>query len=240
VNVAAYSIVAVAIILASCMQASIGFGMGMLAAPIVAIVDPGLVPGTLIMLATLLTLLVVIKEHQAIDLKGTGWALAGRVPGTIAGALLLAALPDRALALLLASVVLVGVVLTSVGWIPDPHPRNLVMAGATSGVLGTATAIGGPPMALVWQNSTGARLRGTMSGFFLVGSLMSIAVLAATGAIDRETVTSFAVLVPAVAVGYVLSRWVNRVLDRRRQRWAAIAISAVGAVVLIAREIAGF
>ena len=44
-SIAGYGIVAAAIVLASCMQASIGFGMGMLAAPIVAIVDPGLIPG---------------------------------------------------------------------------------------------------------------------------------------------------------------------------------------------------
>ena len=222
------------------MQASIGFGMGMLAAPIVAIVDPGLIPGTLIMLAALLTIFVVIREHQQIDLAGTGWALAGRVPGTIAGALLLAALPEQALALTLAGVVLAGVALTSTGWIPAPHRRNLVLAGATSGVLGTATAIGGPPMALVWQNTTGARLRGTMSGFFLVGSLMSIAVLTITGAVDGRTVSSFAVLMPAVAIGYGLSRLVNHLLDRQRQRWVAIVISALGAIVLIVRQLVGF
>jgi uncharacterized membrane protein YfcA len=240
VSIASYSIVAVAIILASCMQASIGFGMGMLAAPIVAIVDPGLIPGTLIMLATLLTIFVVVREHQDIDLGGTGWALVGRVPGTIAGALLLAALPERALAMVLAAVVLVGVALTSFGWIPTPHRRNLVLAGATSGVLGTATSIGGPPMALVWQNTTGARLRGTMSGFFLVGSLMSIGALTLTGAVDGHTVSSFAVLMPAVAVGFGLSRLVNHLLDPQRQRWVAIVISAVGAIVLIVRQLIGF
>jgi uncharacterized membrane protein YfcA len=240
VSIASYSIVAVAIILASCMQASIGFGMGMLAAPIVAIVDPGLIPGTLIMLATLLTIFVVVREHQDIDLGGTGWALVGRVPGTIAGALLLAALPERALAMVLAAVVLVGVALTSFGWIPVPHRRNLVLAGATSGVLGTATSIGGPPMALVWQNTTGARLRGTMSGFFLVGSLMSIGALTLTGAVDGHTVSSFAVLMPAVAVGFGLSRLVNHLLDPQRQRWVAIVISAVGAIVLIVRQLIGF
>jgi uncharacterized membrane protein YfcA len=212
----------------------------MLAAPIVAIVDPSLIPGTLIMLATLLTIFVVIREHEEIDLSGTGWALVGRVPGTIAGALLLAALPERALALALAGVVLAGVVLTSTGWIPVPHRRNLMLAGATSGVLGTATSIGGPPMALVWQNTTGARLRGTMSGFFLVGSLMSIAVLTLTGAVDGSTVSSFAVLMPAVVIGYGLSRLVNHLLDRQRQRWIAIAISAVGAIVLIIRQLVGF
>jgi uncharacterized membrane protein YfcA len=240
VSIAAYSIVALAVLLAACMQGSIGFGMGMLAAPIVAIFDPGLIPGTLILLATFLTLLVVLQERQHIDLAGTGWALVGRVPGTIAGALLLTALPERALALVLAGVVLGGVALTSVGWIPVPHRRNLVLAGATSGVLGTATAIGGPPMALVWQNSSGAQLRGTMSGFFLVGSLMSIAALALTDAVDGHTVSSFALLMPAVVVGYGLSRLVNHLLDPQRQRWAAIAISAVGAIVLIVRQLVGF
>lgn len=143
-SVGAYCVLAVAILLASALQASIGFGMGMFAAPIVALVEPALIPGTLIMVATLVTLIVVIREREAIDLSGTGWALVGRVPGTIAGALLLAALPHRALSLMLAAVVLGGVVLTSSGWIPAPRRRNVVIAGATSGLLGTATSIGGP------------------------------------------------------------------------------------------------
>lgn len=232
-----YGVVAVAILLASCLQASIGFGIGMLAAPVVAIVDPGLIPGTLIMLAALVTLIVVITEREDIDLRGTGWALLGRVPGTIAGALLLAALPERGLALLLAGVVLLGVALTSFGWVPAARPRNVVLAGATSGVLGTATSIGGPPMALVWQRNTGARLRGTMSGFFLIGSLMSLIALAATGAVDRHTFATFAVLVPAAVAGYALSRVVNRYLNRDRLRWLAITVSATGAAVLIMREL---
>ena len=229
--------VAGAIMLASALQASIGFGIGMLAAPVVALVDPGLIPGTLIMVAALVTLIVAIREREDIDLRGTGWALVGRVPGTIAGALLLAMLPERALTVLLAGVVLVGVALTSFGWVPVPRRRNVVLAGATSGLLGTATAIGGPPMALVWQRNEGARLRGTMSGFFLVGSVMSIAALAATGAVDGHTMRAFAFLIPAALAGYVLSRGLNRFLDPKRLRWLAIGASTVGAVVLIGREL---
>ena len=232
-----FCIVAGTVVLASALQASIGFGIGLLAAPIVALVDPRLVPGTLIMVATVLTLIVVIREREDIDLRGTGWALVGRVPGTIAGALLLAMLPHRALAILLAAVVLSGVVVTSFGWIPAPRRRNVVLAGAASGVLGTATAIGGPPMALVWQRNTGARLRGTMSGFFLVGSMMSIAALTATGAIDGRTMWGFAVLIPAAIAGYLLSRPMNKFLDPKRLRWLAIGVSSVGAIVLIGREL---
>jgi uncharacterized protein len=233
----AYAVLAVAILLASALQASIGFGIGMFAAPVVALVDPRLIPGTLIMVATLVTLIVVVRERQSVDLRGTGWALIGRVPGTVAGALLLAALPHRALSLLLAGVVLGGVVLTSSGWIPSARRRNVVLAGAASGVLGTATAIGGPPMALVWQRNSGARLRGTMGGFFLVGSLMSLVMLTLTGSVDGRTWWGFAVLGPAAVLGYLLSTRLNRHLDPKRLRALAIAVSAAGAVLLVVREL---
>ena len=236
-SVWSYAILAAAILFASALQSSIGFGIGMFAAPIVALVDPALIPGTLIMVATLVTLIVVARERESIDLRGTGWALAGRVPGTIAGALLLAALPHRALSILLAGVVLGGVVLTSSGWAPVPRRRNVVVAGAASGLLGTATAIGGPPMALVWQRSSGAQLRGTMSGFFLIGSLMSLVVLGLTGAIHQQTWWGFAVLAPAAIAGYLLSRVLNRHLNPTRLRWLAIGVSAAGAVLLIGREL---
>jgi uncharacterized membrane protein YfcA len=237
VSLTAFSVIAVAILFASCLQASIGFGMGMLAAPVVALVDPSLIPGTLIMLASLVTLMVVIRERTAIDVRGTGWALVGRVPGTVAGALLLAAMPERALALAIAGVVLAGVLVTSMGWAPTPRRRNLVLAGATSGVLGTATSIGGPPMALVWQRSTGAELRGTMSGFFLIGSVLSIGMLSLTGSIDGDTWRWFAFLIPATVVGYALSRWANRLLNPQRQRWTAIFVSAAGAGVLVVQQV---
>lgn len=236
-SVAGYCVLALAILFASALQSSIGFGIGMFAAPIVALVDPELIPGTLIMVATLVTLIVVARERESIDLRGTGWALAGRVPGTIAGALLLAALPHRALSILLAGVVLGGVVLTSSGWVPSARRRNVVAAGAASGLLGTATAIGGPPMALVWQRSSGAELRGTMSGFFLVGSLMSLAMLGLTGAIHQRTWWGFAVLAPAAIAGYLLSHVLNRHLNPQRLRWLAIGVSAAGAIVLIGREL---
>lgn len=236
-TIAGFCVVAAAILFASALQASIGFGIGMLAAPIVALVDPTLIPATLIMTATLVTLLVVVREREAIDLSGTGWALIGRVPGTVAGAMLLVALPHRALALLLAAVVLGGVALSSMGWIPAARRRNVVLAGAASGLLGTSTGIGGPPMALVWQRNTGAQLRGTMSGFFLVGSVMSLIVLAVAGAVNRHTLWGFAVLMPAAVAGYLLSRVLNRHLNPIRLRWLAIAVSAAGAVVLVGREL---
>lgn len=238
-SLGSFALVAVAVVLASALQASIGFGMGMLAAPVVALVDPALLPGTLVMLAFVVTIMVVVSERQHIDLGGTGWALFGRVPGTIAGALLVAALPERGLALMLAAVVLTGVALNSLGWHPRPVRRNLVAAGAASGLLGTATSIGGPPMALMWQQKEGAGLRSSMSTFFLVGSALSFLALAATGSVDQRTLLVTAALVPAPFLGWGLSLLLNRVMSPVRLRRTAIAVSIFGAVMLVADQLLG-
>lgn len=231
------TIVAVAVMFAACCQASIGFGMGMLAAPVVAVIEPVLVPATLIMLATVVTFTVTVRERQHVDLRGTGWALLGRIPGSVVGAVGVALLPEAGLALALGAVVAGGIVLTLFGWSPAPSRPNLVTAGVASGILGTATSVGGPPMALMWQRSDGPELRGTMNGFFLVGSVVSVGALTVTGVTSTYTLVAFALLLPTAMLGVALSRVANRHLDRDRLRITAIAVSITGVVVLIGEHL---
>ncbi|WP_033338721.1 sulfite exporter TauE/SafE family protein [Catenuloplanes japonicus] len=229
----AFALISVAVVVAGALQGSIGFGMGMVAAPIVAVIDPDLLPGMLIMLAAALTLIITIRERAAVNLSGAGWALFGRIPGTVAGVLLVALLPHRWLALLLGGVVVLGVISAIGGWSPEPTRRATVLAGAASGMLGTATSIGGPPMALIWQGSSGARLRGTMSTFFLIGSMMSLTGLLIAGQIGTGTLRTTLWFLPATLAGYFLSRYVNRFMSRPRLRATAIIASLAGATALI-------
>lgn len=231
------TVVAVALVVGGCLQGSLGFGLGMLAGPVLALVDPTLVPGTLLLLATVLTVVGVVVERAHLDLSGAGWAVAGRVPGTVAGATLVALLSPRAISVVLAFVVLVGALVAARGWSPAPTRPTLLVAGAASGLMGTATSIGGPPMALVWQRSRGAALRGTMSAFFLVGCLMSVLALVLVGAIDGPTVARAAALTPFALGGYLLSRLLNARLERGGLRQAALAVSVLGALTVLVRQL---
>ncbi|EMY33453.1 hypothetical protein D477_014842 [Arthrobacter crystallopoietes BAB-32] len=236
---AEYAIIAVAVFAASSLQASIGFGMGMLAAPVIALVDPRLLPATIIMLALLVTIMVTARERSQLDLRGAGWALVGRIPGSLCGAWLVAVLPGEGLSWLVAVTVLAGVVLAFLGWRPAPRRLNLVTAGAASGIMGTATSIGGAPMALVWQGHHGARLRGTMSAFFMIGSGVSLAALALAGAVTGKILVLAAWLVPAAVAGYAVSRFLNRFLDAKRLRLLALSASGLGAVLLAGQTLLG-
>ncbi|MZE71117.1 TSUP family transporter, partial [Streptomyces sp. SID5789] len=115
----------------------------------------------------------------------------------LAGALLVVALPARHLALLVAAVVLAGVTVSVAGYVPRQRRSSVVLAGMASGLMGTATSIGGPPMAMVWQRLGGPELRATMSAFFLAGSLMSLAALTAADAVGAHALRGTALLTPA-------------------------------------------
>ncbi|MFB7652721.1 MULTISPECIES: sulfite exporter TauE/SafE family protein [unclassified Streptomyces] len=231
-----FVLLSVTVGLGALLQVSIGFGLGMIAAPVFSLVDPALAPTAVLLLATGVTAAVLVRERGRADLRGCGWALAGRLPGVLAGALLVVALPARHLALLVAAVVLAGVTVSVAGYVPRQRRSSVVLAGMASGLMGTATSIGGPPMAMVWQRLGGPELRATMSAFFLAGSLMSLAALTAAGTVGAHALRGTVLLTPAAVAGVLLAGPLTRRLNVRRTRAAATALAVAGAVVLVVRQ----
>ena len=125
--------------------------MGMLAAPVIAMVDPALLPAMLILLALLVTVLVTVRERQQPGSAGHRLGAGGpdprELPRCVAGG---GALPRRAgLGGGGRGADRAGAGGPGLG--APAGPGNLIAAGAASGIMGTATSIGGPPMALIWQ-----------------------------------------------------------------------------------------
>lgn len=227
------------VVLGAFLQGSIGFGIGMLAAPVAAFIDPTLVPATIIVLATAFTATITVRDRASVNVRRGGWALLGRLPGTIGGAVLVAVVSESTLALIVAGVVLGGVALSVFGWRPALRARNLVLAGTVAGVTGTATSIGGPPMAIAFQRADPAEARGTLNAFFLVGSLVSLVALTLAGAVTRHALEVSLMLLPALVVGYVTGRIAFRRLDRSRLRVIALGAATLSAVVLLGQQVVG-
>ena len=58
-------------------QGSVGFGFGMLAAPVLALVDEELVPGAVLLLGLTVAVAIAWSERGALDWLGIRWALVG-------------------------------------------------------------------------------------------------------------------------------------------------------------------
>ena len=218
-------------------QGSVGFGLSLVAVPVLLLIDPRLVPGPVLCVAIVLTLLIARRERRSIDLFGVTWGLAGRLPGTALGAAALVVMPRDRMSLAFGVLVLLAVAMSASKLRIRPTPLTLVSAGMLSGIMATTAAIGGPPIALVLQHSPGARLRGTLSGFFLVGASVSLLALVVVGRFGREELLLAAALLPGILVGYMISRWTAPWLDRGYTRRAVLAVATAAAILVIVRQL---
>ena len=67
---------ALVLVAGATVQSLVGLGLGLVAAPIVTLLQPDLMPEMLLVLGALLPVLTLIEERGAIDWRGLGWALA--------------------------------------------------------------------------------------------------------------------------------------------------------------------
>src|SRR4029077_8873342 len=145
-------------------------------------------------------------ERAALDRSGAGWITAGRFLGTFGGLWVLTALTSSHLSILIGAATILAAIATLIAPSFTPNRRALVAAGVITGVTETATGIGGPPLALVYHHQGAARLRSTLAFCFLVGQLMSLALLATAGRVSASHFTDALMLVPALVVGAAASR----------------------------------
>jgi uncharacterized protein len=222
-----------AVALGALVQGAVGFGLALVAAPFLAIIDPRLLPVPMLILATAHAMLALRREFRHADWTGVGWALLGRLPGIALGVLAVAMLPPRWFAVAVAIIVLTCVALSVVRWRPRPTVPALLVAGIVSGAGGTASSIGGPPVALLYQDAHGPRIRATLGAYFAAGSLLSIAGLLVGGQVDADALRAAALLAPFMIVGFALSSPARRLLDRGWTRPAVLALAAGGALALL-------
>ena len=214
-------------------QGSLGFGLGLVSAPALALIDAAFIPGPLLLVGVAVTLTVFLRERGAVDWKGMKWAIFGRGVGTIAGGWAVVAFSKDAVIVLVAVLVLAGVLMTSIGWKIKTNRITLSTAGIVSGVMGTLTSVGGPPMALVYQRETAQKLRATLAGFFLVGATFSLLTLAVSGGMSQHDFALGALMLPGYVIGMIANRWASKFLDKGYSRVAVLTFSALSSVVLL-------
>lgn len=222
----------------SAIQASIGIGLGMLAAPFLTLVDPSFVPVAIVICVVPLTVSIAWADRTHIDGHGFWVAIAGRLPGVVVGGLVASAISNEVLALLVAGSVLAAVALSATRVHFHTSDATVFGAGLASGFTGTAVGVGGPPMALVYQHNDPAAMRSTLSAFFAIGAPMSIAALALAGEIGTHELALSAMLIPGVLAGTFLARRVKHLLDPRWLRPSVLALCSFTSVTLLVNTFA--
>ena len=171
------------VIAAATVQGVVGFGSNLLAVPVVALIVPSALPGAMVIPGRARWR---SRWPWPSATTSTGAAAASSCsagcPAPLIGVAVVAAVSSDVLAVVIGVVVLLGVALSVVGRAPASgrHARARRRRPASStGVTGTAAAIDGPPLALLYQLDPPPVFRATLATQFALGSAITLAALAA-------------------------------------------------------------
>ncbi|GCF89994.1 sulfite exporter TauE/SafE family protein [Shewanella sp. M16] len=218
-------------------QSLIGFGLAVVASPLLYIVDPQLVPAPVIAMGFSIALLTLVRERGHLEFNGLQYALIGRVPGGFIGASLLLFAPQPILGLSIAAIVTVAVILSLNKFSLPVNKKTLFSAGVVSGIFGNIAAIGGPPMAILLAGKDASQFRAALSAFFIFSSMIALVILAITGLLELKHLWLSLMLLPSVILGYLVAgRLVGRV-DKEKTKMATLVLCSISALVLTVKSV---
>lgn len=232
------AVLAVVIFLAAIMQATLGIGFGLMAAPLAALIDPTLVPAPIMIAGALTAAWTAWTERADIAWDEVAKGLGGQIAGVAVAIFVLARIVDHQTFMLVFGLLTgLAVVLSASGWRMQFNNRNLLAMAILSGFMGTVTAVGAPPLAVLYAGRPAQRSRATLSAFFAFGTLLSLVALFGSGLAGRvEIVHAGFMILPMLAGIAVAARVKSRF--SRRYRVLLLCVAGAAALMLIWRGLA--
>ena len=225
------------VVVGAIVQGSIGFGLNLIVVPVAAVAAPAALPATMIIIALPMTAGSALRERQHIDVSGVLWTTLGRLPGVVVGAWIVASLGPETLSVLVGGIVALAALMSVLSPEIRLRRRSAAGVGFVAGVMGTASSIGGPPIALLYQHAPGPVVRSTLGAAFLLGTMLSLAALGAAGQVAGWQWLLAIALTPGVALGLYASRFLHGWLDAGWLRPCVLVFATIAGIGVLLRGI---
>lgn len=222
------------VLLVGCsIQTAIGFGMAVLAAPVVMLVAPEWVPYVLSTTALVTSGINswYLKTHVSVSSMAP--AVLARVPGTVIGIWLLLVMDLMWLQVVVSVAVLLAVIVSLFPLKFEATTNRLAWAGFASGFMGTTTSIGGPPMALVMQHGNPEKIRANLSLYFVFACLLSMSSYGLAGLINGEIGLVCLSFTPVAVAGFFFGKRIQSRIEAKTFRYLLLALCAVSSVIAL-------
>lgn len=231
--------IVIAAVLGGVAQSTVGFGGAFATVPALALTAPELLPGAMLVAILPLSVTMAIVGRAALDRSSATRLMVGRLPGIAVGTAIVVVVDVRWLTAIVAVVLLGAVAAAAGGWRLQVTPRRELVAGMVSGVTGAATALGGPPLALLYRERDPAVVRPTLGLVWAVGIVITLLGLAAVGSFTWTQAVAGALLSTLLLVGLLLSRPLLRLLSAAHIRVVILWWAGLGGVAALGRVLAG-
>jgi uncharacterized membrane protein YfcA len=211
-------IASLGLLVASTLQAATGFGIALVAAPVLyAVAPPPAAVALVLVLSQVVNVLVIFGERRRLDIewRPVRLVLLAALPGLVVGALLVRSVPAHALQTTVGIAVCLSAVVSFAAASPPSQGkidsgRATIAAGFAAGALTTSTTTNGPPIA-IWlaaRHTSPAAIRDVASLLFAVLDVVGLTVLVAV--VGPTPVMARASWLPLLAVVAIVGHAVGR------------------------------
>lgn len=218
------------VFLAALCQSVTGFGFALVLVPLLSLVW-GIKQTVVlsVLLGPVAALPAVIQLRRHARPRVVAGLLAGGLAGVPAGTALLVLADAAMLRLLIAAVVLLSTVMLLRGATLREPQRPLALAllvGTVSGILRSATSMGGPPVTLylLGLRYDARTFVATSATAYVLGSIFAVAALLMAGQVTAPVIAGAGSTVPAMLTGSIIGLQVRRQLSERRFRALALLV----------------
>ena len=218
-------------------QACIGIGMGLIAGPVLLVIEPTAVPGPMLMIAGGVNLRNAIADRASLNVPALRRQLLAAPLGLVGGLALLAALSERALTIAVSLFVLLAVAVQAIGTRPPEGRLADYSAGAGTAFSSSVAAVPGPVYAVFASHWPPAALRATLATYMLIVGSAIIGALAVMGDFGLRQLWLALGLLPAVALGLPIGRWLRPRLAGPRFRMIVLGVASTSAIVVLIRQL---
>ena len=194
------------VFIASALAAMSGFGFGLVAVPLLAmVIAPQVVVPTVRLLTIWISVLVLIEARRSLALRSSWLMVVGSLVGVPFGTYLLAVWSASTLKVFIGALTVVFALALMSGLrlqVKHDSPVSAVV-GFMSGILGSSAGMGGPP-AVIFYTGQGVEkqtFRANLALFFIIQSLFSIPTYIASKLLTSTVLTYILLLLPALALG---------------------------------------
>lgn len=216
-------------------QSVIGFGMGVVVSPFILLIQPSLMPSAILLIGMFTSAIVWYQYRSAFSPHILIFACLGRMPGTLIAAYVLMVISANQLEIVLGFTVLLAVILSIVKLRLVPTSLNLVIAGFISGVVGTATGIGGPPLAILIQDEEPESIRANLAAFFCLTGAVSLIALHYSGRFTMADFTLCLWLLPAPIIASFMAYKLRNKINKQVVHYGVLIICSLSAIVALSQ-----
>lgn len=218
-GLAAHLLPMACVFLASFLQAITGFGLVIVAAPLLMFFyDAKLTVIIMLFVAFLGNAMQILIIRRDVLRRLVALLILGCLPGQVIGLFVFKALPADALKIFVSAAVLAALVMMKLRHTQIERCRkNALLAGGAAGFLATTVGVAGPPIIMYFTGIGLAlrNLRASSVAYFFFSNICSMAVFLAGGVAIGPAIGEFIFLVPGLFLGLLLGQLACRYIPAR-------------------------